>query len=391
MTIEDEFLEGDSITIGGRRLINFGSCAYSGLNTDERLKQGAIEAIRRFGPVFSSSTVYTSVDLYNHLTERLAKMFEAHVIVPTTTSLGHLSCLPALVAPGSVVLVDSQAHSSLHMATQVLQSEGIEVISLPHNDVPALRAAVAAAAAEHDYVWYLADGVYSMLGDMAPVDAISDLLNTHDNLWAYIDDAHGVGWTGKHGRGFVLDRMGLHPRLIVAASLAKSVGSGGAVLVFADPELAEHVQLVGGPMSFSGPLHPAELGAAVAAIDIMLSDEQIEMNRVINEQIDLVVKLAHELALPFPELDRTPIWFARVGSHDDLLEVGKRMVKDGYYLAPSSFPAVPYGHSGLRFTHTMYHSLDQIEAVLRALAMNIADVVGESVVIDLRDEATLPA
>ena len=197
MRVEDDVLEGDAITIDGRRLTNFGSCAYNGLNTDPRLKRGAIEAIERFGPVYSSSVAYTSVDLYTRLEGLLERMFEAPVIVPTTTTLGHLSCLPLVAGPGSTVLIDSQAHSSVHLATQVLKSSGIDVTPLPHNDTAALEAAVDEACRSHDQVWYLADGVYSMLGDIAPIGCIARLLDEYPNLWVYIDDAHGIGWAGK--------------------------------------------------------------------------------------------------------------------------------------------------------------------------------------------------
>src|SRR5688572_934999 len=80
--VEDHNLEGAWITVGGRRLVNFGSCAYLGLNTDPRLKAAAKDAIDRFGPVFSSSTAYTSVALYTDLEDRLGRIFHAHVIVP---------------------------------------------------------------------------------------------------------------------------------------------------------------------------------------------------------------------------------------------------------------------------------------------------------------------
>ncbi len=386
MRVEDEVLDGDAITIDGRRLTNFGTCAYSGLNTDPRLKQAAIAAIERFGPVFSSSAAYTSVDLYTTLEQGLAEMFGGSVIVPTTTTLGHLSCLPLVVGPNSTVLIDIQAHSSVHLATQVLRSTGIEVSALPHNDVEALETAVAQACQEHDQVWYLADGVYSMLGDVAPVETIRRLLERHPELWVYIDDAHGVGWAGRHGRGVVLGQMDLHPRMIVAASLAKSLGAGGAALVFHDPELAARVQIAAGPMTFSGPLHPAELGAAVAAVEIMLSDEQPEMQRRIDQQIRLVARLGRELGLPFGAFAHTPIWFAQIGKHDDAVEVGRRMIEDGYFLNLASFPAVPLGQSGLRFTHTLFHDEEQIEAMLRTLARHIHGVVGERV-IDLTDDA----
>ena len=385
MRVEDDVLEGDTITLDGQRLTNFGSCAYSGLNTDPRLKAAAIAAIERFGPVFSSSTAYTSVNLYTRLEELLAQMFDASVVVPTTTTLGHLSCLPLVTGPGSAVLIDSQAHSSVHLATQVLKSTGIEVTPLPHNDVAALEAAVGEACASNDQVWYLADGVYSMLGDIAPLEAIGRLLETHPNLWVYIDDAHGVGWAGRHGRGVVLEALDLHPRMIVAASLAKSLGAGGAVLVFPDPDLAARVQIAAGPMTFSGPLHPAELGAAVAAVEIMVSDEQAEMKRRLDEQIRLVARLGRQLGLPFGAFDHTPVWFARIGKHDDAVEVGRRMIRDGYFLNLASIPAVPLGQSGLRFTHTLFHDLAQIEDMLRTLAVHILDVVGEHV-IDLSDE-----
>lgn len=383
MRVEDDVLEGQSITLDGRRLTNFGTCAYNGLNTDRRLKDAAIAAVERFGPVFSSSSAYTSVDLYTELEQRLSEMFGAAVIVPTTTTLGHLSCLPLVVGPGSVVLVDAQAHSSVHLATQVLKSEGIEVTTLAHNDTRELETRVEQACAANDQVWYLADGVYSMLGDTAPVEVIARLLDQHPNLWTYIDDAHGIGWAGEHGRGVVLERTVLHPRMIIAGSLAKGLGAGGAVLVFSDPQLAARVQIAAGPMTFSGPLHPAELGAAVAAIEIMLSDEQTEMKWRLDEQIRLVARLGRELGLPFGAFDHTPIWFVRIGKHDDAVEVGRRMLGDGHYLNLASFPAVPLGHSGLRFTHTLFHDLDQIEEMLRRLAVHVADVVGEFV-IDLR-------
>jgi 7-keto-8-aminopelargonate synthetase-like enzyme len=388
MRVEDEVLDGDCITIEGRRLTNFGSCAYSGLNTDPRLKRAAIAAVERFGPVFSSSTAYTSVDLYTTLERGLEEMFGGSVIVPTTTTLGHLSCLPLVVGPGSTVLIDIQSHASVHLATQVLASTGIEINAVPHNDVDALEQAIAEACERHDSVWYLADGVYSMLGDIAPVAAIARLLDQHPKLWVYIDDAHGVGWSGQHGRGVVLSKMDLHPRMIVAASLAKSLGAGGAVLVFHDPTLAARVQIAAGPMTFSGPLHPAELGAAVAAVEIMLSDEQTEMQRRIDEQIRLVARLGRELGLPFGAYAHTPIWFAQIGKHEDAVEVGRRMLDDGYFLNLASFPAVPLGQSGLRFTHTLFHDAAQIEAMLRALARHVQDVVGERVV-DLTDEALL--
>ena len=109
----------------------------------------------------------------------------------------------------------------------------------------------------------MADGVYSMFADLAPFDELAALLDRHAQLHLYIDDSHGVGWAGTHGRGPALEALGMHPRLIVAASLNKSFAAAGGAIVFPDPELRRRVRTAGGPMIFSGPIQPPLLGAAI--------------------------------------------------------------------------------------------------------------------------------
>jgi 7-keto-8-aminopelargonate synthetase-like enzyme len=386
--VEDHNLDGAWITVGGRRLVNFGSCAYLGLNTDPRLKAAAKDAIDRFGPVFSSSTAYTSVALYSDLEDRLRRIFHAHVIVPPTTTLGHLAALPVLIGEGDAVIVDSQAHSTVHLATQLLTAEGISVTVVAHNDMEILAAAVAEACATFDRVWYLADGIYSMLGDVAPVSQIMDLVDRHDNLYAYFDDAHGFGWKGTNGRGWVLDAVPWHPRLIVAVSLAKSFGSGGAALAFPDRAMAERVQMSGGTLVFSGPLHPAQLGAAIASADIHLSPELEERQAVLHQQIKLMREGLAAAGLPVVNTDPTPLWFVRIGGSEQGMELGRRMMDDGFYLNFAAFPAVPVGQAGLRLTHTVYHTADQIEAMIASLTRNFRAVAGDpEIIFDISDRA----
>ncbi|MDH3397776.1 MAG: aminotransferase class I/II-fold pyridoxal phosphate-dependent enzyme, partial [Acidimicrobiia bacterium] len=268
----DEMLDGEAITVDGRRLLNFGSCSYLGLNTDPRLKQGAIEAVERFGPLFSSSTAYASVSLYADLKERLEQIFDAHIVLPPTTTLGHLAALPVLINADDPVFVDVNAHASVHLAADVLRGRGTTVVEVAHNDMDALEAAINQAETGGTCaIWYLADSIYSMYGDIAPVRAIADLMDRYPSLHVYFDDAHGFGWSGLHGRGFILDQIPFHPRMVIAVGMAKSFGSGGAALAFADPDFASRVLLTGGPLTFSGPIHNAELGAAVASADIHLS------------------------------------------------------------------------------------------------------------------------
>jgi 7-keto-8-aminopelargonate synthetase-like enzyme len=385
----DEMLEGEAITVDGRRLLNFGSCSYLGLNTDQRLKQGAIEAVERFGPLFSSSTAYASVSLYADLKERFEQIFDAHIVLPPTTTLGHLAALPVLINADDPVFVDVNAHASVHLAADVLRGRGTAVVELAHNDLDALEAAINQAETGGTCaIWYLADSIYSMYGDIAPVRAIADLMDRYPSLHVYFDDAHGFSWSGLHGRGFILDQIPFHPRMVIAVGMAKSFGSGGAALAFADPDFASRVLLTGGPLTFSGPIHNAELGAAVASADIHLSSEHVELQTRLLAQIAFVDDLLRRSRLPVMDFGPTPIWFLRLGRHDQAVEMARRLMDDGFYVNPSAFPAVPRGFAGIRFTHTLHHSEDQIESLVSAIARHLADVVEEpEVAIDLTKES----
>ena len=386
--MEDERLVGPHITIQGREVVNFGTCSYLGLGLDTRLLEGATDAIGRFGVTHSSSSVYTSLPLYGDLEAGLGTMVGGHVLIVPTTTLGHLSTLPVLVDDDSLVIVDSQAHASLILTTQVLSSNGAEIRFVPHNDMDSVERAVTEVSPNRS-VWYLADSVYSMFGDTAPIEQVAHLLNQYPNMRAYLDDAHGFSWAGTNGRGVVLDRMPFHERLVIAISLSKSFGAGGGAVAFPTRDLAERVRLLGGPLTFGGPLQAAELGAGVASVTIHLSNEHEEMSTRLLAKVEHVQQTAASLALPIVDDSTTPIWFVKIGDVGHTTEITRRMITDGFYVNPSTFPAVPVGAAGIRFTHTLLHTEAHVEEMLERLAFHRADVVDNAthLVIDLRDAA----
>ena len=383
--IEDADLRGDTIRVNGRTLLNFGMASYLGLNLDPRLKQGAIEAVSRYGPVYSSSTAFTSLPLYTVLEERLERMLGGQVVIAPTTTLAHMAALPLLVPQGSLVLIDVQAHESLRLTAQILVAMGSQLVSLPHNDVGALTAALEQAPQES--VWYLADGVYSMFGDVAPVARLAVLLNRYPHLHLYLDDAHGFGWAGKHGRGYVLGHLPIRDRMVVAGSLSKSMGAGGGVVVFHDERTARRVRTLGGTLTFAGPLHPAELGAAVASANIHLSEEYLHLQERMNAQIALTRRLIAQHDLPVITPSDTPVWFVRVGTPTDTIEMAGRLQKDGFYVNPSGYPAVPVGYAGLRFSNSLYLDDHAYVELVEAIAGHLPEVVdGIDITIDLTEE-----
>jgi 7-keto-8-aminopelargonate synthetase-like enzyme len=362
--------------VHGRDLLNYGSCAYLGLNTDQRLVDAAKAAVDQYGSVFSSSAAYTSIDLYTDLEERLGKIFtQGHLLVPTTTTLGHLSVLPVLVGPGDLVLLDHQVHASVQLTAAVLRGLGAEVSDIPHNDTESLRATLSERAHKHKRVWFLADGVYSMFGDTAPVRAVAELLGEFENLYVYYDDAHGTGWKGPHGVGHVINEVGYHDRMIVIGSLAKSWGAGGSVLMIPSEQMAAKVLLAGATFTFSGPIHPANLGAAVAAADFHLSPERDVREKRLLHKIDYVRDRLVESPLPLMSLERTPLWYVRIGELGRAIEYARRMMEDGFYVNVSGFPVVPWGMDGVRFTTTTFQTDDDLERFMDSLIRNIDGLV----------------
>lgn len=384
LRLRAEAVDGPTVTVDGHTYRNFGLAAYLGLNRDPRIVEAAVAAVRRFGATYSSSVAFSALDLYEELETRLSAMTGGHVVIAATTTLAHFAALPILVAPGSLVLVDSQAHASLHLAAQNLAGAGSTVALTPHNDVAALESAV--ADAEGEEIWFLTDGIFSMFGETSPVEAIVELLDRHPRLRVYFDDAHGFGWTGVHGRGFVLNRVPLHERMVVAASLSKSFASGGGVLIFPDEEQARHVRMLGGTVTFSGPLHPAELGAAVASADIHLSAEHEELRERIADRIDLTARLLAERELPVVSYDRTPIWFIKMGSTSRTIALAQALMAEGFYANPTDYAAVPLGSAGLRFANSLFHPDETVVELADCLARHVPAILDEAeVVVDLTD------
>jgi len=110
---QDYFLDGRFVPLNTKKLVNFGSCSYLGLETDKRLKESAIDAVNRFGSQFSSSRSYVSCGSYAELEYLLGEIFNAHILVSPNTSMGHGATLPVIIGSNDIVIFDQQAHYSM--------------------------------------------------------------------------------------------------------------------------------------------------------------------------------------------------------------------------------------------------------------------------------------
>ncbi len=259
--------------IQGKDVANFSSCSYLGLETDGRIKAAMIDAVGRYGSQFSCSRAYVSHGFYEELNVLLRQIFKAPVLITPTVTLGHQSNIPVLVGENDAVILDQQVHHSVKSAVAMISGDVGKLSLVKHNRMDRLEAAIEELHQQYEKVWYMADGVYSMYGDVCPIGEVYQLLDKYENFHLYIDDAHGLGWTGRHGAGYIYSQVEhFHPRMFFTTSLAKSFAAAGGVMVYSDEETMQKVRNCGGTMTFCGPIQPAVLAAAISSAYIHLGE-----------------------------------------------------------------------------------------------------------------------
>lgn len=381
--VENEQLDGPDLRLNGQDLINFGSCSYLGMEFHPQLQEGVLAATRNFGTQFSSSRSYVSLGLYGELEGLLEDIFQQPVIVMASTTLGHLATLPVIVQEGDAVIMDFLVHSSVQMTVDLLKSRGIPTHIIPHNSVDHLESKVKALRGKHDRIWFMADGVYSMHGDYAPVKELETLLDRYKQLHLYIDDAHGMNWTGPKGAGYVRSQIAHHPKMVMATSLNKSVAASGGAIVFPNEEMKRNVMNCGRTLIFSGPIQPPMLGAAIASAKFMLSDEIVGRQAELKEKINFTNRRLRELGIPQLCENDSPLFFIPSGLPKVTSTIIHRLIAQGFYVNSAGFPAVPMKKGGIRFAVTYNHSLEMIDQLVTTIAREY--------ILGLEEEGSSPA
>ncbi len=366
---EDESFNGRHITLNGQNMVNFASCNYLGLALDKRVINGAKEGVDRYGTSFPTSRSFISMGYLQELEDILEKLFGYPCLVTSSTSLGHIAWLPLLVDQGDAVILDHQVHNSVETAAQLLKAKGAHLEVVRHNNMDKLEDRIVTLGEKYNNIWYLADGIYSMYGDKAPISDLIRLLDKYEHFHVYVDDAHGMSWTGERGVGHVLKAGPLHERMALITSLGKSFGSLGGAMIFPSQTQKDHVKECGGPLIFSSPLPASVIGASIASAEIHLSAELLPLQSNLTDRISYFKEQAGKYELPIIGEADTPIFFIPVGNPESAFTIGKQMMGKGYYQSLSVFPSVPLNNAGLRYTITNWIEKEDIDCVLSQLAI----------------------
>ncbi|MGH9399138.1 MAG: aminotransferase class I/II-fold pyridoxal phosphate-dependent enzyme, partial [Thermoanaerobaculia bacterium] len=258
------------VTIEGRRMIMLGSNNYLGLTNDPRVKEAAIEAIRRYGSGCAGSRFLNgTLDLHVRLEHRLAEFMGKQAAVTFATgfqvNLGAISCL---VGKGDSVYLDKQDHACIIDGARL--SFG-EVRKFRHNDPADLRRQMHNDSAARGR-FIVVDGVFSMEGDIAK---LPELVAAAREFGAglMVDDAHGIGVLGKNGRG-TAEHFGLEDEVdLVMGTFSKSMASVGGFIA-GDATVIDYIKHRARTLIFSAAPPPASVAAALATVDIMESEPE---------------------------------------------------------------------------------------------------------------------
>ena len=367
---EDYSYNGREITIRGKKVINFGSCSYLGLELDNKLKKAAIDAIERYGVQFSSSRTYLSTTLYTEWESLISKIFDNKpIVLSTSVSLGHHAVIPVLVEPGDAIIMDQQVHSSVQDAVSKMPTKGVTVKVVRHNNLHELEEVVKELSQSHTKVWYMIDGVYSMFGDFAPMQEILALLDKYKAMYLYADDAHGMSIAGKNGAGIAMSLIDeFHPKMVLATSLNKAFAAGGGAFIFPNAEMQRKVKNCGGSFIFSGAHQIPVIGAGIASAKVHLSDEIYELQAQLKSKLHYCHQKLKEYNLPIISNPDSPIFFIALGLTRVGYNLVERLYNDGCFVNLGIFPAVPETCTGVRFTITNHIKFEDIDHLVERLA-----------------------
>ncbi len=344
---------------GWRDLISFCCNDYLNLSGHPRVKAAAKAAVDRYGAGAGASRLVTGDHpLLGQLEAALAELKGTEdAVVFGSGYLANLGIIPVLAGPGDLILADELSHACLLAGGQL---SGAKLIRFAHNDMSDLEARLAATRGDYRHCLIITDGVFSMDGDLAPLDALSKLALAHD-AWLMSDDAHGVGVLGG-GRGSGFDT---HIPLQMG-TLSKALGSYGGYLC-ADKAVCDLIKTRARSLVYSTALPPASAAAALEALVLIK-----ETPELCAEPLEKAARFCTHLNLPRPESSIVPLI---LGDEQTALHASAALEDAGFLVTAIRPPTVAPGTARLRFTFTAGHEdadIDRLAEQVRRLSLPVA-------------------
>jgi 8-amino-7-oxononanoate synthase len=359
---------GPIVEMEGAERIMLGSNNYLGLTGDPRVIEGAQAALNKYGTGLTGSRLLNgTIDLHLDLEREIAEwMGTEEAIVFTTGHQANLAALGTLLAPGDTVVADSGDHASI-LDGCLLSRAKLRVFR--HNRIDKLERTLAKAAADGGGILVVVDGVFSMEGDIAPLEPIAELCARY-GARLMVDEAHGAGVLGARGAG-VSELLGVEDRVdLRMGTFSKSLASCGGFIA-GSHEVVDYLRVQSRAFLFTAAGVPAAVGAALAALRIVRSDEgPALLARVLDNAAYLHAGL-RDLGLRVVEHEggrMTPIVPVIVGDDWKAVLLWRALFDAGVYVNVALHPAVPPAGALLRTSVMATHDHATLDRALEAFA-----------------------
>lgn len=357
---------GAHVVVAGQPATDFSSNDYLGLASDPRVAAAVIAALDGDATGAAAARLISGNHPAHESLERdIARYKQTDAALLFASGyLANVGAIPALVGPRDAIYADALNHASLIDGCRLSRAE---VRVMPHRDVDAFGAALAADRGRFRRRLIVVDGVFSMDGDVAPLDRLVELARDH-GAWTYVDDAHGTGVLGAHGRG-TAEHFGVEGAVeIVMGTLGKALGVAGAYVAGSRP-LIDYLTNRARGFVFTTGTPPALAAAAAAAIRIARAEpERRDRLRAVARRVrDGLAALGH-VCPGVPDGHIIPV---AIGEAGETIRVGAALSGRGFLVGAVRPPTVALGTSRLRITASAAHTDAQVDGLLEALGATL--------------------
>lgn len=351
--------EGTEVTVNGRRVIMIGSNNYLGLTTHPKVREAMKGAVDQYGTSCTGSRYLNgTLKLHQELEARLADFVGMEAALVFSTGMqANMGAISALVGPNDYVILDKENHASIVDGCRL----GLgKMKRFRHNDMKHFERVLSQIPDEYGKL-VIVDGVYSMGGDIAPLDEIVPLCKKY-GARLYVDDAHSLGVLGN-GRGTATHFDLIADVDVVMGTFSKSFASIGGFIA-GSKVVMDYIQHHARSLIFSASLPAPNVMAVMAALDIMETEpahvERLWTNgrRMLTGLKSLGFNTGHT---------QTPIIPIIIGEIEPTMLTWKLLFERGLYTNPVVAPAVPAGQSLLRTSYMATHTEQQIDRALDIL------------------------
>jgi glycine C-acetyltransferase len=352
--------QGSWLVVDGKKVLNFCSNNYLGLANHPALVAAAKKASDEMGVGPAAvRTIAGTMNLHLELEKRLAAFKGVEAAITFQSGFNaNLATIPALVGKEDVIFSDRLNHASIIDGCRL---SGGKIIPYEHCDANSLEAVIKDNLSQYRRSIIITDGVFSMDGDVAPLDKIFEVAERYDIL-LMVDDAHGEGVLGKGGRGIV-DHFGLHGKVDVEiGTLSKAFGVVGGV-VAGNATIIEWLRQRGRPFLFSSAVTPPDAAACLAALDLLEASTEL---------VDKLWENARYFKAEMKTLgfntgvSTTPITPVMLGEAPLAQQFSRDLFEEGVFAMSLGYPTVPQGKARIRVMISAAHEKKDLDQGLEA-------------------------